>query len=216
MDPFLEHPNVFAGLHDQFVVHLEEAIQPLLLEPFYAKGNRRLWTASDEYRETYVEIHKKVGNRTRLVTVIDLVLPLNRAPGEESRSQYRARQDELKDREVHHIEIDLLRGGKHVTAVKPEQLKQCGTLDYHVCIRPFDRQNTVSVYPFQLPHRLPRIPVPLLPGEESASVDLQAVFDECYDRGPYRREVNYAKDPPPPALSPERLAWVRNVIAKRK
>jgi hypothetical protein len=45
---------------------------------------------------------------------------------------------------------------------------------------------------------------------------LQAVFDECYDRGPYRREVNYAKDPPPPALSPERLAWVRNVIAKRK
>jgi hypothetical protein len=56
----------------------------------------------------------------------------------------------------------------------------------------------------------------LLPENGRVDVDLQAVFNRCYETGAYPREVNYASEPPPPALSPERLAWVKSVLATRQ
>ena len=43
MDPYLEHPNVFPNLHDRLILYLEEAIQPLLPAPYYAKSGQRIW-----------------------------------------------------------------------------------------------------------------------------------------------------------------------------
>jgi hypothetical protein len=48
MDPYLENPDVFPNLHDKLIVHLEEAIQPLLPEPYYAKGSQRIWLEFQE------------------------------------------------------------------------------------------------------------------------------------------------------------------------
>jgi hypothetical protein len=33
MDPYLEHPAIFPGLHDSMVTYLREALQPALPEP---------------------------------------------------------------------------------------------------------------------------------------------------------------------------------------
>lgn len=261
MDPYLEHPNVFPNLHDKLIVHLEETLQPLLPEPYYAKGNQRVWVdyveASripdvgvmkqsrpagnlelesggvavaempvkvsapyipwDEFREPFVEIYSKEGDQPRLVTAIEVLSPTNKMPGQPSRAAYRQKQSELIGSQVHLVEIDLLRMGAHTTAVPHQELiRRCGPVDYHVCVHCFDQPSDFFIYPIQLPDRLPRIMIPLLPGDGGVAVELQSVFDQCYDRGPYRREVNYANDPPPPVLSPERLAWVKSLLVRKE
>jgi hypothetical protein len=60
--------------------------------------------------------------------------------------------------------------------------------------------------------RLPAIRIPLLPSDGDVKVDLQLVFNRCYDTGPYRRRVDYGGQPHPP-LDESRWAWAKRVLA---
>jgi hypothetical protein len=172
------------------------------------------WT---EFHETYLEVYTKQDDERRLVTAIELLSPSNKASGEKAHGEYRRKQDEVLSAEVNLIEIDLLRGGPHTTAVPRRELQsRCGPCDYHVCLHRFDKPKDYFIYPIQLTERLPTIAIPLLPNIPPVEVPLQSVFERCYDAGPYRLEINYALDPPPPALLPERLAWVRSLLAAKK
>lgn len=48
------------------------------------------------------------------------------------------------------------------------------------------------------------------------SVDLQAVFTRCYDRGPYVREIDYTRDRPVPPLSPKQGRWAKQRLAEAR
>ncbi|MEX2175763.1 MAG: DUF4058 family protein [Pirellulaceae bacterium] len=175
------------------------------------------YAAWDEFRETFLEIYSKGEGEPRLVTAIEVLSPINKSPGQQARAAYREKQGEMLGAEVHLVEIDLLRAGTHTTAVPLKDIVlRCGPVDYHVCVHCFDQPDDFFVYPIQLADKLPKVSIPLLPGDRPVEVDLQAIFERCYERGPYRREVNYSKDPPPPALAPERLAWVKGVLAAPK
>jgi hypothetical protein len=43
MDPFLEHPAHFPGLHDSMITYLQEFLQGRLPEPYYAAIGDRVW-----------------------------------------------------------------------------------------------------------------------------------------------------------------------------
>jgi hypothetical protein len=171
----------------------------------------------DEHRESFIEIYSKEDGEPRLVTAIEILSPVNKSPGEQGRGAYCKKQGELLVSKVHLVEFDLLRAGAHTTAIpQREFFERFGAVDYHVCAHYFDQPDDFFIYPIQMPDRLPKVFIPLLPGDEPVAIELQPVFDRCYDRGPYRREINYAKDPPPPSLSPERLAWVKGVLAAKQ
>jgi hypothetical protein len=52
MDPFLEHPNCFPGLHGAMHFCIREALQGLLPAPYFAEINERVWVeASARYVE---------------------------------------------------------------------------------------------------------------------------------------------------------------------
>src|SRR5208283_4547175 len=73
---------------------------------------------------------------------------------------------EIVQSQSHLVEIDLLRGGIHTTAVSREvAVAKAGPFDYHVSIHRFDRPKDFFVYPISLQNRLPVIPIPLLPGD---------------------------------------------------
>ena len=44
-------------------------------------------------------------------------------------------------------------------------------------------------------------------GDPSVTIDLQAVFNRCYDAGPYRREIRYWQTALVPPLRPEQEEW---------
>jgi hypothetical protein len=167
----------------------------------------------DEYREPFVEIYLGRGSERRLVTSIEVLSSTNKTPGEHGRDLYLRKQREILNSKVHLVEIDLLRAGEHTTAVPRHRLARvAGEFDYHVSVHRFDNLEDYFVYPIRLNEPLPEIGIPLLPGDPTVSVDLQAVFQRTYDAGPYRREIDYPRTTPEPPLSAAWEAWLRQVL----
>jgi hypothetical protein len=169
----------------------------------------------DERREPFLEIYVGSSGDKRLVTTIETLSLTNKTPGEHGRELYLKKQREVLASRTHLVEIDLLRAGEHTTAVPlAEALAETGPFDYHVCVHQYDKLEEYFVYAIRLEDRLPEIAVPLLPGDPAVPVDLQAVFDRCYDAGPYRREIDYANPEAAPPLG-ERAEWARNLLSAR-
>jgi hypothetical protein len=167
----------------------------------------------DERREPRVEILVPGGEGERLVTAIEVLSPSNKSPGERGRELYLRKQREVLDSPAHLVEIDLIRGGTHTTAVPLDRLsEQVGPFDYHVSVHRAERFEDFFVYPVRLDERLPEVDIPLLPGDPDVPVDLQAIFARAYDTGPYRRRVRYAETAPVPPLRPELREWAAGLI----
>ena len=169
----------------------------------------------DERREPFLEAYVRQGSDKRLVTSIEILSLTNKTPGEHGRELYLRKQREILGSKVHLVEIDLLRGGEHSTAV-PSQLvrAEVGPFDYHVCVHHFDNVEDYFIYPIELDERLPQIAIPLLPGDPAVTIDLQTVFDCCYDAGPYAREVSYQADTPVPLLRPDQEKWAKEILQR--
>jgi hypothetical protein len=169
----------------------------------------------DEDRELSAEIYTVQGER-RLVTAIEVLSPSNKARGTDGRLLYIRKQRELIDSKTHLVEIDLLRGGAFTTAVpRKRALEEAGWFDYHVCIHRYDQLGKFFVYPILLRQRLPQIAIPLSPGDAPVHLDLQAIFDRCYETGPYARLSPYVGRAPEPPLSPEDAVWATQRLRER-
>jgi hypothetical protein len=183
------------------VAVLAEPTQPILIT-----------VPVEERRETYLEIRAPQDGRERVVTTIEVLSPTNKTSGK-GRTLYLSKQQEVLDSDTHLVEIDLLRGGLHTTAVPPDPLRaQAPPFDYHICVHDFEVLGRFAVYTLRLAQRLPSVAVPLLPGDGSVTVDLQAVFGRCYDTGPYRRRVRYDPARIEPPLQPEQLTWATELL----
>jgi len=163
----------------------------------------------------FVEIYTGRGKKRRLVTSIEILSPANKTPGEHGAELFRQKQEELAASKVNLVEIDLLRGGEHTTAVPREELiDQAGACDYHVCCWRFNRFEEYRVYPVQPADRLPNVAIPLLPGDADVLLPLQPLFDQVYDAGPYPRVVDYRDEVPPPPLSADKRRWVKRRLSE--
>lgn len=256
MDPYLEHPAFFPGIHDGLIFCLREALQPKLPEPYYAEFNDRLWVEvsqrpiepdvnilrrneetgretgggvavdaltgvqpvivtvpHDEHREPYLEIFARIEGQERIVTTIEVLSLSNKTRGSKGRKLYRRKQREVLAGETNLVEIDLLRGGEHTTAVPLAwAVRKAGAFDSHICIHRPDEFEDYVVYPIRLRDRLPEFAIPLLPGDGTVSVDLQALLDRSYDTGPYQRRLRYAEVTPEPPLRPEDAEWAAGLL----
>ena len=170
----------------------------------------------DEQVETLVEIYIGRGNERRLVTAIELLSPANKKSGEKGRDLYLRKQAELLDSKTHLVEIDLLRGGEHTTAVPEKRLRRfVPQFTYHVCSHRYEHFEDFLIYPIQLAEPLPTINIPLLPGDGEVPVNLQQVLNRTYEAGPYHREIDYRTDVPLPKLSEDEMRWARGRIEDR-
>ena len=71
-------------------------------------------------------------------------------------------------------------------------------------------------FPIPLPSPLPVIAIPLLPADPDVEVDLQSVFNRCYDTAQFGRHIDYTTDSLLPPLSDEQAAWVDDVLNARQ
>jgi hypothetical protein len=173
-------------------------VEPLLIPTF-----------PEEERQAYLTI-REVLHQEIVVTVIELLSPSNkRGRGYE---QYRAKQAELLDSETNLVEIDLLRAGMHTVAVPEDRLlARQSVWDYLVCVHDITDRLNCAVWPFTIMHRLPEIPIPLGHAFAPVPLDLQAIFDECYDTGRYGSILRYT-DPPEVPLTETEAQWASEVL----
>jgi hypothetical protein len=259
MDPYLENPEFFPGLHDRMITKISACLQAQLPEHYFSEIRTRVWIECsergtepdidvfrshdgsgtseagggvavaeetetqtvavyvpyEERRESFVEIYSARGGR-RLVTAIEVLSPSNKTPGDQSRESYRQKQLEFLSGKVNLVEIDLLRGGKHTTGVPLEPAQRAaGSFDYHVCRHCFFDYKYFYVTPIRLEQRLPRIVIPLLTDAPRVLLDLQPIFDQCYDDGPYRRFAFYQETAPVPPLTPAQAEWANRLLQEK-
>jgi Protein of unknown function (DUF4058) len=169
------------------------------------------------FKESFLEIRRRRDKDVQIVTSIEILSPSNKKVGNSSREKFLDKQRKTLGSETHLVEIDLLRGGTHALAVPKDLVTaKAGPCEYVVSIHRFDRPNEFLIYPITLRQRLPQIAIPLSPGDPDVMLDLQEVFDQSYDIGPYRREIEYGKDPILPRLKPEQAEWVADQLKPRR
>ncbi len=168
----------------------------------------------DPVEEQYLEIRSMEDER--LVTAIEIVSLANKKAGDNGRTSYQQKQGEYRLSGVNLVEIDLLRAGRHTTAVPEARLRAVGgEFDYHVSLMLARNPREYFVAPFHLADRLPMIPVPLDPEVAPVMVDFQAVFDRCYDESGFARRAKYDRKPCDPPLTPDQQAWAEAILREK-
>jgi Protein of unknown function (DUF4058) len=163
----------------------------------------------DALGESYVKI-QKLSKPAKLVTVVDIVSPIDKIIGSPGRRVYRAQQRRRLESNVNLIEIDLLRDGAHTIACPLSAGPRDGD-NYVVCLHRAGAKNKYALWPTSIKERLPRIEVPLAGDDESVVIELQPIFNRCHRSNRYELRIDYDKECTPP-LSPENAKWVDELL----
>lgn len=149
-----------------------------------------------------------------LVTSIEILSPYNKRPGA-GLEEYRRKRSQLLSSPVHLVEIDLLRGGK-----RPGREVNDPPLDADYILlvnryRPGEEGRISEIWPVTLNEPLPGLPVPLLPPDPDAALDMTAAIAAIYSRAGYDWRINYEHPVPPPELRPEMATWVEQHLPEK-
>jgi Protein of unknown function (DUF4058) len=159
--------------------------------------------------EGFLEI-VDVGSGNRVVSVIEVLSPTNKHPGE-GQELYLQKQRDLLQSDANLVEIDLLRAGERALAVPQHHLLPVHRTPYQICVRRGSRPHILEFYPVMLQQRLPRFRIPLRPTDADIALDLQPMIDQCYRNGRYGATINYKVDPEP-ALGPNDAKWADELL----
>lgn len=140
----------------------------------------------DEKHEPYIAILTLPGRE--LVTVIELLSPSNKNPESQGMQEYLRKRRQIIQSTVSLVEIDLLRKGVRMPTVEP-----LPPADYYAFVARGNRRPLVEVYSWRVNQPLPTIPVPLLPEDPDAKLNLQEAFDTTFARARYDVRLDYSQ-----------------------
>lgn len=160
---------------------------------------------TEEIRQRYLEIRDSA--QREVVTTIALLSPFNKVSGERGRVDFLKKRERVMASDVHWIEIDLLRAGARTPEVADKSA-------YYALLKRGGILGLFEVWYIGLRDQLPTIAVPLRPPFADAPLDLQAAFDDMYQRAHYAQSIDYTTDLPAPALGLPDQQWVKQCIAQ--
>jgi hypothetical protein len=177
----------------------------------WSTGEPLIVLLDEEVGQGYIEI-RDASSGHRVVTVIEVLSPANKLPGE-GQEKYLQKRRELRDARVSLVEIDLVRAGNRPLPVPVGNLPPAFRTTYQIWVRRGWELLKVEIYRASLRERLPRIRIPLRQTDSDAPLDLQALMEECYQNGHYEEDVDYQVDPYPP-LDPKDARWAEALLRK--
>jgi hypothetical protein len=212
LDPYLEMPPNWGDFVPAFLAKIRNA----LLRELFPRYNVRieeytLATRDEDDLEPETQRHIAVIRRAddKVVSVLEMLSPSNKTPGEKGFEAYLTKRNELIESEVNLVEIDLLRGGKRLPMRSPLPHG-----DYYALIGRAERRPRCEVVAWRLAESLPTIPIPLAPEDDDARLDLAEAFRSVYDAGIFDRRLPY--DEPLDPRADEALAkWIDDCLAAR-
>jgi hypothetical protein len=158
----------------------------------------------DLVEEGYLEVRDVRSGE--VVTVVELLSPTNKRPGE-GRRLYETKRLAILGSLTHLVEIDLIR------AYEPMLVYGDGHHShYRILVSRAERRPRADLYTFNVQDRIPTFKLPLRRGDEEPVVDLGRLLHELYDRAGYDLSVDYRLDPVPP-LEGEAGEWLAELLA---
>lgn len=145
-----------------------------------------------------------------VVTVIEILSPVNKRPGIDGADAYGRKRQEVFRTEAHLLEIDLLRMGR-----RPDLATVWPDAAYAVLLSRAEQRPRIGIWPLGLADPLPVVPVPLRYPDPDVPLDLGAVLRRVYTLGSYDLRVDYRQPPPAPDLSIDEAAWLDRLLRER-
>lgn len=152
----------------------------------------------DLVRETYLEV--RTATDGQIVTLIEILSPTNKRPGE-GRGQYLRKRRAVLGSLTHLVEIDLLRAGEPM----PVQ-RYAGHSDYRIMVSRGEQRPRALLLPFSVRQLIPPLQLPLAAGDEEPTVEIGPLLHALYERGSYDLRLRYGAEADPP-LGAEEAAW---------
>lgn len=157
--------------------------------------------------ESYLEVREVASGN--VITVIEILSPTNKRPGE-GRETYEAKRVEILRSRTHLVEIDLLRDWEPMPFWGDGRNSH-----YRILVRRGEWRERANLYAFTVRDPIPRFPLPLQKGDVEPVVDLKPLLDGLYDKASYDLRVDYAKPPIPP-LSDADAQWAAQVLRRKR
>jgi len=152
-------------------------------------------------RQGYLEIREVATGE--VVTVIEVLSPTNKRPGE-GRRTYEAKRQVILASATNLVEVDLLRQWPSIVSL-PKTLQT----HYRILVSASAARPQASLYAFNLQEPIPAFPLPLQPGDPEPVVNLQSLLADIYDQSGYDLVIDYNAEPIPP-LSKDEAQWLTN------
>jgi len=153
-----------------------------------------------------VTMYIRYRENERLVTVVELLSPVNKRPGE-GRHAYVQKRNTFLETPVHLVEIDLLR--------KWPRMPLEGRLpksDYLAVVCDMYERPVCGVWPIGVRQPLPILPIPLLRPDPPAGLDLNQALHTAYRRAHYDLRIDY-HSPCDPPLTAADAEWAAALTA---
>jgi hypothetical protein len=254
MNPYLEHPSLWAGIHHRLITAIANDLAPQLRPKYIVAIEERVYevkvetsllvgvpdvliqsslsspptesnlavasptTASPTTQpvevtlpipeiltEGYLEIRSV--ETGEVVTIIEVLSPKNKQVGV-GRLQYETKRLKILGSATHLVEIDLLRQGSPMPMVGQPQSQ------YRIVVSRSETRPKAMLYGFNLPDKIPELPMPLGAGEPEPMVNVKRLIDEIYDQGSYDLRIDYTR-PPIPAVSESDRAWLDEILKQQ-
>ena len=137
-----------------------------------------------------------------LVTVVEVLSPTNKQPGEGRRRDIRQREAIVAGL-VNLVEIALLRGWEPMPLETTPPVS-----DYRILVCQSWQRPSALLYPFSVQQPIPTFILPLLPEEEPLQVDLGPIINAMHHTARYGQVARYHEPPPEPGFAPGVAEWV--------
>jgi hypothetical protein len=218
MDPYLETAALWPAFHHQFAADLYKLLLPGLVDRYRARVSQRVYftemalftsVVRDQHTEELIEIRQRGDGR--LVTLIDIVSPGNKATAE-GRAAYLARRTESKAGGANLVEIDLVLQGEPLLDYSRDGLPEW---NYAVTVTRAAQPERYEIYTATLQKRLPRFRMPLASDDRDTVLDLQSAFSRCYDQGGFGAQIDYHREPAA-ILSDADRRWADELLRQAK
>lgn len=163
------------------------------------------WQLPPEAPTRIISIFIRARQDRKLVTVIELLSPVNKRLGA-GRDDYLAKRNAYLNSTINLVEIDLLRSFPRMPFFEPPP-----PTDYLVMVHRADDQLACDIWPISVRQALPLVPIPLLPPDPDVALDMGQALRTAYERARYDLRVDYSQPPEPP-LADADAAWAQALI----
>jgi hypothetical protein len=202
MDPYLEDERLWPAFHSHLIQSFNQLLAPGLMDRYVSRIAERRY---GEEQETYVEVRSAADDR--LITVLDLISPANKAEGL-GRQAYLDRRKQSLAAKASLVEIDLLLQGRPLQDYAREGLPDW---DYAVTVTRSVQPDRYEIYTGMFEKRLPRFRMPLAADDRDTVLDLQAAVARTYEMGGFGEQIDYLRGPPVD-LTPDQRQRINHVL----
>ncbi len=194
--------SLLVGIPDTTVVQLLSThVAKSTTSAVLSKPERVTIPMLDEVTERFLEIRDVATHQ--VITVIEILSPKNKRPGE-GRSQYLKKRQTIFSSQTHLVEIDLLRTGD------PMPMQAGQQSDYQILVSRSQERPSAERYPFNLQDAIPVFLLPLTPADVEPAIELAPLLNQAYQDAALELTIDYSL-PPEPALSDANLAWLETL-----